>query len=124
MEQDHRELTGRERQRIRRLVVSLCANYDREYGCLPLGCDCYMFGICYRSSSLCKYFRRAVQPVDPELEAIFEPRPLSVCKQCGKSFPTKGKRCYCSDACAAEARQRQTATRVRRHRERQRNQTM
>lgn len=31
-----RELTGREKQAIRRLVKSSCANYDEEYGCLPL----------------------------------------------------------------------------------------
>ena len=29
-----RELTREERASIRKLVLSLCANYDREYGCL------------------------------------------------------------------------------------------
>mgnify|MGYP002696425691 CR=1 FL=1 len=33
---DCRELTRQERAAIRALVVKWCANYDREYGCLPL----------------------------------------------------------------------------------------
>ena len=36
MSNNYRELTGREKQRIKKLVTSLCANYDKEYGCLPL----------------------------------------------------------------------------------------
>ena len=31
-----RELTREEKAAIRRLVISMCANYDRECGCLPL----------------------------------------------------------------------------------------
>ena len=42
MSNNYRELTGREKQRIKKLVISLCANYDKEYGCLPLDCDCPM----------------------------------------------------------------------------------
>ena len=34
MSNNYRELTGREKQRIKKLVTSLCANYDKEYGCL------------------------------------------------------------------------------------------
>ena len=30
------ELTAREKQRIRKLIVSKCASYDKEYGCLLL----------------------------------------------------------------------------------------
>lgn len=30
------ELTGKEKRQIKKLVVSKCANYDKEYGCLPL----------------------------------------------------------------------------------------
>ena len=46
MSNNYRELTGREKQRIKKLITSLCANYDKEYGCLPLDCDCPMLGIC------------------------------------------------------------------------------
>ncbi len=33
MPSQNRELTGREKQRIKKLITSLCANYDKEYGC-------------------------------------------------------------------------------------------
>lgn len=120
MTQDNRELTARERRRIRKLVTSLCANYDSGYGCLPLDCACYMFGIRFRGSALCRHFREAVLPDDPELQAVFQPAPLKTCRLCGGKFPAEGKRVYCSERCAAEARKRQTAARVRRHREKRR----
>ena len=97
MTKTYRELTGKEKRQIKKLVVSKCANYDKEYGCLPLDCECYK-----------------------ELQAVFEPMPLAVCKECGKHFQKNGKRAYCSDKCAAEARRKQTAARVRKHREKKR----
>ena len=118
MSQTNRELTAREKQKVKKLIVSGCANYDKEYGCLPLDCECPMFGICYRSSGLCTWFRSALLPTAPELQAVFEPLPLKVCKECGKHFPAQGKRVYCSEKCAEAARRRQTAARVRKHRER------
>lgn len=36
MSNNYRELTGREKQRIKKLITSRCASYDKEYGCLPL----------------------------------------------------------------------------------------
>ena len=110
MPSQNRELTGREKQRIKKLITSLCANYDREYGCLPLDCDCPMFGICYTT--------------DAKLQAVFrsEPTPLTACRQCGKPFPADGKRMYCSQRCAEEARRRQTAARVRKYREKKQQQ--
>ena len=71
MSNNYRELTGREKQRIKKLVTSLCANYDKEYGCLPLDCDCPMLGICFTNSALCRYFRKSVLPEDAGLEAVF-----------------------------------------------------
>ena len=44
MSKTNRELTAREKQRVKKLIVSKCANYDKEYGCLPLDCECPMFG--------------------------------------------------------------------------------
>ena len=40
MAKTERELTVPERRSIRKLVTGSCANYDREYGCLPLDCEC------------------------------------------------------------------------------------
>lgn len=119
MSNNYRELTGREKQRIKKLVTSLCANYDKEYGCLPLDCGCPMFGICFTNSALCRYFRKSVLPEDAGLEAVFTQTPTTHCKQCGKPFPADGKRVYCSQRCAEEARRKQTAARVRKYREKQ-----
>ena len=63
-----RELTREEKRAIRKLVFSLCANYDREYGCLPLDGPCYMLGKCW-TGAYCRYFREAVLPLDPVLMA-------------------------------------------------------
>ena len=117
MNNNHRELTGREKQQVRKLVTSHCANYDREYGCLPLDCDCPMLHICYTNSAMCRYFRKSVLADAPELEAVFNRTATVSCKQCGKPFPIDGKRVYCSKQCAEEARRQQTAARVRKHRE-------
>ena len=119
MPNNYRELTGREKQRIKKLITSLCTNYDKEYGCLSLDCDCPMLGICFTNSALCRKFRSDLLPEASELRAVFEPLPLAVCKECGKHFQKKGKCAYCSDKCATEARRRQTAARVRKHREKQ-----
>ena len=72
------------------------------------------------NSALRSYFRKAVLPEDKELQAVFEPMPLAVCKECGKHFQKNGKRAYCSDKCAADARRKQTAARVRKYREQKR----
>ena len=119
MSNNYRELTGREKQRIKKLVTSLCANYDKEYGCLPLDCDCPMLGICFTNSALCRYFRKSVLPEDAGLEAVFTQTPTTHCKQCGKLFQTDEKRVYCSQHCTEEARRKQTAARVRKYREKQ-----
>ena len=77
MSNNNRELTGKEKRQIKKLITSLCASYDKEYGCLPLDCDCPMFGICYTNSGLCSYFRESVLPAEPELQAVFESQPFA-----------------------------------------------
>ena len=114
----YRELTAREKQAVRRLVISECANHDHEYGCLPLDGACYMFTIAFNTSGLCKYFRDAVLPTDPALEAVFTGKATKPCQRCGRKFPVAGRKAYCSDACADAARKAATAKRVRKHRTR------
>ena len=111
-----RELTTQERRSIRKLVTGRCANYDSEYGCLPLDCECPMLGIYYTNGAMCRYFREAVLPNDPELEAALQGLPTKHCQHCGKPFPVGGRRVYCSDQCAAAVRKEQTAARVRKFR--------
>jgi hypothetical protein len=116
-----RELTGREKQAIRRLVKSECANFDEEYGCLQLDSTCYMFCTAFNTSKLCKYFSASVLPLFPELERVFiggATPETKACAVCGKSFPLNGRQAYCSKICAAAGRRKSVAQNVRAHRQR------
>lgn len=114
-----RELTREEKAAIRRLVTGLCANYDREYGCLPLDCECYMLGKCW-TGAYCRYFREAVLPTDPALEAaltIEGPAPeLKACPVCGGPVLPDGRTRYCSAACAGAAHRKQQREHMRKKR--------
>ena len=99
-----RELTRDERAAIRRLVTGMCANYDLEYGCLPLDCPCYMLGKWW-TGGYCRYFRNAVLPLNPVLEAALTGRDDSlsqkVCPVCGAAYIPVTSQAYCSEACRA-----------------------
>ena len=116
---NYRELTGREKQRIKKLITSLCANYDKGYGCLPLDCPCYMLEKCW-TGALCRYFREAVLPNYPVLEAslaaegpVPETRP---CPVCGRAFLSDGRARYCSPGCARTALRQQKRNYMRKKR--------
>ena len=79
-----RELTREEKAKIRKLVKKWCANYDKECGCLPLDCECYMLGKCW-TGAYCRYFREAVLPLDPVLEAA-PPRKPGPARSAAASF--------------------------------------
>lgn len=114
-----RELTREEKAAIRRLVTGLCANYDREYGCLPLDCECYMLGKCW-TGAYCRYFREAVLPTDPALEAALTtegPAPeMRPCPVCGRPFLPEGNQAYCSVACSEAARRKRQRDYMRKRR--------
>lgn len=114
-----RELTREEKAGIKKLVLSMCANYDREYGCLPLECECYMLTKCW-TGAYCHYFREAVLPLDPALEAALcseGPRPdFKPCPVCGGPVPLDGRQAYCSPRCAQAARRRQKREYMRKNR--------
>lgn len=114
-----RELTRAEKAAIRKLVLSLCANYDREYECLPLDGPCYMLEKCW-TGAYCRYFREAVLPNDPALEAALlaeGPVPETrLCPVCGRSFLPDGRTRYCSAACAHAARLKKQRGYMRKHR--------
>lgn len=104
---DSRELTRGERAAIRKLVTGMCANFDSEYGCLPLNYGgCYMLDKWW-TGAYCKYFQNAVLPLDPKLEATLLGKAapeMDTCAVCGRLFVPKGKQAYCSPACASTAR--------------------
>ena len=116
---DVRELTREERAAIRKLVVGMCANYDKEYGCLPLDCECYMLGKWW-TGAYCKYFRNAVLPLDPALEAALtcegSAPDIRACPMCGRDFVQQGKRAYCSPACTEAARRKRQRNYMRKNR--------
>lgn len=113
-----RELTRTERAAIRRLVKR-CANYDAEYGCLPLDSSCYMLGKRW-TGGYCRYFQEAVLPLDPALEAALitgGTRPdFKVCPVCGGAVAPDGRQAYCSAACAKKAHRRQQREYMRKKR--------
>ena len=114
-----RELTREEKRAIHKLVKSLCANYDKDYGCLPLDCECYMLGKCW-TGAYCRYFREAVLPTDPALEAALlsdGPAPKTrPCPVCGRAFLPDGRQRYCSPVCAGAALREQKRAYMRRKR--------
>ena len=95
-----------------------CANYDKDIGCLPLDCECYMLGKCW-TGAYCRYFRSAVLPLDPVLErsltveTVAETRP---CPVCGRAFLPDGRQRYCSPACAHAARRQKQRGYMRKYR--------
>ena len=107
-----RELTREELRDIKKLAADMCANFDREYGCLLLDDKCYMFyGVAYTCSGLCKYFRTAVLPLDPKLEALFNGENIAEyirrCAVCGAEMYSAGNKAkYCA-SCARRVHRRQ-----------------
>ena len=111
-----RELTRSEKSRINKLVSKHCANFDEEYGCLPLDGECYMKTIGYTDSPLCKYFLQSVLPLDPDVQRIFFTEEMEICRHCGNLFPKQGKMRYCSQLCRTGAKRRNTRNRIRKYR--------
>ena len=103
-------------RRMRRLTKQCCNNIDGNCLLLDDGEPC----VCPQSISysiLCRYFRRAVLPLDPSLETeIFHPKGMRRCTVCGESFIAgSGRSKYCPD-CAAEVHRKQKAAYARRKR--------
>ena len=113
-----RELSRWERQEMKRLVKSRCANYDNEYGCLILDCQCVMLHKWWTGGG-CKYFRSSVLPAHKALEASLDRKHVKVCKICGGGFVPNGSQAYCSDKCRADGEKQMTAARVKKHRKKQ-----
>ena len=113
------ELSRNERTAIRKLVVSMCANYDSKYGCLPLDGECYMLGKWW-TGAYCKYFEKAVLPLDPRLEAALMGHDNSasqrVCPVCGAAYFAVTCKAYCSPACQKEGNRRRSRERMRKKR--------
>ena len=114
-----RKLTRTERRTIRKLVTTLCANFDREHDCLPLDSECYMLGKRW-TGAYCRYFRDAVLPTDPALETALTAEGVAPemhpCPVCGRLILADGRTRYCSTACTETALRRQKRDHMRRKR--------
>ena len=91
-----------ERATIRKLVTELCANYDsQDKICLPLDSPCYMLNKWW-TGAYCRYFEKAVLPVDAALESAITGEDTSmrqkICPVCGKAYLPTTSQAYCSDA--------------------------
>ena len=84
-----------------RQIRRKCANFDRENGCcLPLD------DICPQTltlSLLCRYYRAAVLPDDPALEAEIR-KTGQRCQICGAWYSPKGRNAKYCPSCAVEQR--------------------
>ena len=112
---------AKQRQRANALIKRLCANYDNG-NCLALdnGEPC----VCVQSISyslLCKYFRSAVLPAEPLLEAAILGTRFEKCVSCGAPIIKKGNRKKYCEKCAQRAYKAQQAEYARRKRAESKN---
>ena len=114
-------LTPKQRQRANALIKRLCANCDNG-NCLALDdgepCACVQ-SISY--SLLCKYFRKAVLPAEPLLEAAILGTRFEKCVSCGAPIIKKGNRKKYCEKCAQRAYKAQQAECARRKRAESKN---
>ena len=110
-------MTPAQRKRANALIRKACCNCDGG-NCLLLddGEPC----VCPQSISYsvcCKWFRWAVLPGDPALEAeIFQGDAVKRCTECGQAFVSKSNRArYCPD-CAEKVHRRQKTESERKRR--------
>ena len=99
-------------RRVRQLIRRLCANYDGG-NCLRLDngdpCPCPQL---MTFSLLCKYFRKAVLPTDPELSASIFHKPIGRrCHLCGAPVISLSNAAKYCPLCAIKERRRRDALR-------------
>ena len=103
-------------RRCKALIRERCCNYDHGC-CLALddgeSCPCVQS---ISNSLLCKWFRLAVLPTDPELEAeVLIYQAEKECCICGKTIYSSSNRAkYCPD-CSRKERRRKEAERLHKH---------
>ena len=100
----------------RKLIKKRCCNYDHGQ-CLALDdgivCACVQW---YSYSLLCKWFRNAVLPAAPELEAgILKLYPRKRCVICNAPVYSKSNRAKYCPTCAKKERRRKEAVRLHNH---------
>ena len=101
------QMTPAQLKRARKLIRAECCNFDRERNeCLALddgdGCACVQ-SISY--SLLCRWFRDAVLPLDPELEEeLLRAGRTKACVRCGARYVPTGRNTKYCPRCAKRVR--------------------
>lgn len=113
-------MTTEQSRKANSLIKQSCANYDAALNnCIALddgaaapGCPQML-----THSLLCKYFKNAVLPTEPGLEAqIRKTREVAKCSKCGALIAkTNNRRKYC-DTCAKAVHGKQQAQYAKRRR--------
>lgn len=110
-------MNAQQRRRAVKLIKHLCANY-MDGNCLLLddGEPC----VCVQSISYslcCNYFKVAVLPTEPMLEAeILDPKHISYCKDCKRQFVKKRYNQLFCENCAKLRYKKQQAEYARKKR--------
>lgn len=114
-------MTAEQSRKANSLIKQSCANYDAALNnCIALddgtapGCPQML-----THSLLCKYFKNAVLPAEPGLEAqIRKTREVAKCSKCGAPIAkTSNRRKYCDDCAKAVHRKQQAQYAKSRRRE-------
>ena len=119
-----RDLSRSEKAALRDLILKNpgCANCERQTGeCLPLEVRCPELDLQFSGATLCTYFKAAVLPENPELEAIFTggttAGPLKTCTVCHRRFrPATNRQKFCSEKCRLAAQREAARNRKRKQR--------
>ncbi len=108
------EMTPDQQREAAKLIQQNCCNYEKG--------NCIMLEdgderVCPQRISYsvgCRWFRNAVLPLSPELEAdIFKGISLKQCVKCGSRFVPRSNRSLYCPACAAETRKEKDRERKR-----------
>lgn len=99
----------KEYKNVDALIREWCANYDNSTGmCLGLECKCPQL---LSGFLACRYFREAVLPIDPVLQAqIMGSEGIKTCEVCGKPFRAVSNRAkYCARCSTIQRKKREAA---------------
>ncbi len=112
-------MTAAQLAKVRRLIRTDCQNFDKEHTeCYALdeggGCACAQH---LSFSLLCRYFKKAVLPLDPKLEQdLLGRRGRKTCVRCGEIFTPGSNRAKYCPACSEKADRERKARYLRKRR--------
>ena len=109
-------LSDNQLKRVKELVYKRCCNFS-DGACLMLDWSfCNICPQCHSNRLCCKWFRHAVLPNDPKLEAdIFKISPRKRCIVCNEPVFSKSNRAKYCPVCAKNERKRKESIRLHNH---------